>query len=553
LKLNLSNLLTPKWAVAATTVLLSALLLFVRLGHYALWDDESYTALAARGVLATGDTTAVIGHNIVAFRNGLLLRNLCDRATPPLPSYLAAAFMGMLGDNAFVARLPFALCGLATIVVLLRWAWRDSPDFRTMLILGIAILGNVSFMLYCRQCRYYGASLFLTVAIVYLYAHFDGKPKTIVLLTITSMLLLPTNYIHYVAMYLALGIDYVIWGRHRWRMSWQRWACVLGPQVVFGLIIASIWNPLRAGSGDYADPGAKGPIQWIEMIWLFLRDTNRNEFGPMILLILAPILYYWKRNDWLLRAPLAAIPFFVAAAVFIPPVLPKGVPISDIPGDIRYVVPIIPLYFGLTTLTLCLICGKKRWLAVGLAVPFFLSNLLCQIPRMDPHLHVTLLSYIGELHNPPPDPFTPTAQWINEHVEDGQSIWVLPDFMTYPLMYHAPKAVYAWQIKDPPAPQFEHLPDIHFFGRVLPDYIVVFGPTVIDLQTKFHPPEGITYQSAAILDVFWKDLYRPELFWRSFDPMPVDIPHGTGIYIFKKHIAAPEPPPPPPAKSDFHI
>ena len=208
----------PKWAVAATTVLLASLLLFVRLGHYALWDDESYTALAARGVLATGDTTAVIGHNIVAFRNGLLLRNLHDRATPPLPSYLAAAFMGMLGDNPSGCPLTLRLVWVGNN----RRAFtmglaQDASDFRTMMILGIAILGNVSFMLYCRQCRYYGASLLLSVLIAYLYTHFDGKPKTIVLLTITSMLLLPTNYIHYVAMYLALGIDYVIWGRHRWQ------------------------------------------------------------------------------------------------------------------------------------------------------------------------------------------------------------------------------------------------------------------------------------------------------------------------------------------------
>ena len=188
----------------------------------------------------------------------------------------------------------------------------------------------------------------------------------------------------------------------------------------------------------------------------------------------------------MVTSPLAAIPFFVATAILIPPVLPKGVPISEIPGDIRYVVPIIPLYFGLTTLTLCLICGRKRWLAVGLAVPFFLSNLLCQIPRMDPHLHCTLWSYIGELHHPPPDPFTPTSQWINEHVEDGQSILGASGFHDLSADVSCPKSYIrmANYKEHTPAPQFEHLPDIHFFGRVLPDYIVAFGPTVIDLQKK---------------------------------------------------------------------
>src|SRR6266852_1011387 len=48
----------------------AAVLIFARLGHYALWDDEASTALAAIGVWRTGDTVAVIDHNIVAFHLG---------------------------------------------------------------------------------------------------------------------------------------------------------------------------------------------------------------------------------------------------------------------------------------------------------------------------------------------------------------------------------------------------------------------------------------------------------------------------------------------------
>src|SRR5205807_2588413 len=51
--------------VTALMLASSSMLLFARLGHYALWDDEAYTALAAQGVWQTGDTTAVLGHNVV--------------------------------------------------------------------------------------------------------------------------------------------------------------------------------------------------------------------------------------------------------------------------------------------------------------------------------------------------------------------------------------------------------------------------------------------------------------------------------------------------------
>ncbi|MDW8310281.1 MAG: hypothetical protein RMK20_12985, partial [Verrucomicrobiales bacterium] len=41
-------------------LVLCSALLFARLGHYAFWCDESQTALAAKGILRTGETTALV-------------------------------------------------------------------------------------------------------------------------------------------------------------------------------------------------------------------------------------------------------------------------------------------------------------------------------------------------------------------------------------------------------------------------------------------------------------------------------------------------------------
>src|SRR5450755_4287586 len=85
----------------ATAVILigSFLLIFVQLGHYPLWDDEAITAMTARGVWRTGDTSAwVDDHNLLAYRNGLLINHFADRYTPPLQFYLLAPFLGLLGE-----------------------------------------------------------------------------------------------------------------------------------------------------------------------------------------------------------------------------------------------------------------------------------------------------------------------------------------------------------------------------------------------------------------------------------------------------------------------
>ena len=69
--------------IAVAVLLLSVVLLFAQLGHYAFWDDEAGLAIPARGVWHTGDTSIVIGHNINAPRQGVLVRDLKDRVNPP--------------------------------------------------------------------------------------------------------------------------------------------------------------------------------------------------------------------------------------------------------------------------------------------------------------------------------------------------------------------------------------------------------------------------------------------------------------------------------------
>ena len=100
--------ISARSTIAIATLVTSAILLFARLGHYALWDDEANTALIGQGVWRTGDTSAVVGHNVVAYHNGAELENLKERYMPPLQYYIAAPFVGPNDPSSFLARLPFA-------------------------------------------------------------------------------------------------------------------------------------------------------------------------------------------------------------------------------------------------------------------------------------------------------------------------------------------------------------------------------------------------------------------------------------------------------------
>lgn len=108
--------------VGFAALLLSALLIFPRLGHYALWDDEAYTGLLGKSVIRNGDMTAFVDDNLIAsYANGGMFRDLKERVTPPLSTWIAALSMKVFGETSFGARFPSAVLGLLTLLVLLVW------------------------------------------------------------------------------------------------------------------------------------------------------------------------------------------------------------------------------------------------------------------------------------------------------------------------------------------------------------------------------------------------------------------------------------------------
>jgi hypothetical protein len=502
-----------KYAIIAIILAGSGALLFARLGHYSLWDDEALTALHAKAVWRSGDTGAVIGPNLVGYRGGRLLHNLRERFTPPLPSYLAAIPVGLSGGTAWAARLPFALCGLACVGIMQWWAWRGRIGLTTWALLGMAILGNVSFFLYFRQCRYYGPAILLSVALAYLYLHWDGRRRSLVAFALLAACLFATNYMNYMALAVCLWVDYTLWGRERYRLnSTDRWWLGASQVVLCGPVFW-IWYPLDKPIADYL------PSDWlpdrVTLLWWNFRDLSRCEFGVAMLLLAAPILYRWARRDWLLRASLA-LGIYVAVVTL---VSPQPVRITHV-ADVRYLVPIIPLCMAIGVMTLDAIGLKSRRLALGLGIIAFGTSLLPGGRVSISGQGSTIVEYIHELIEPPGDPYSAAARWINANVLPGRSVLVLPNFMTYPLMYHAPHAIYAWQLADPHQPQFRDLAPIHFAGQVPPDYVVAFGRFALD-HGDLPPGElQLRYHQIGTLDILCKDLYRPELFLRTFRPVP---------------------------------
>jgi hypothetical protein len=528
-KINV-NLYNVKIAgILIITLMFSAVLLFARLDHYALWDDEAMDALSAKSILETGDTTARVGHNIVAYRNGLLLHHLRLEGSPPFTAYLAAISMKILGENTFAARFPMALFGLCSVMIMLWWIWIKRPPLETTLIFMIALLCNVSFFLYNRQCRYYAAAMFFYVAVSFIYLNLHDKKTGLGFMGLLLSCLMAVNPTLFIAIYVCLLADYLIWQRKNWQIKFSDLVILFAPQLMIGIILLLWWNPLHTAFGSYMTQNSIG--QRVTLFFWNWRDLTQSEMIIGLVCIAALIIAFKFRDIWLKRATLALFVYIAVITMLSPQIVG-----NTVVADVRYLSASLPLCLAIETLALSRLMEKTtaKWLIVPLAFIAFGTNLLNGGVFFQGELRSTIIKFTGELIHPPTDPYTVTATWIKNHVKQDESILVFPGYMTYPLMFHMPKAVYAWQLKWPPAAQFKGLPLIHFQKQIPPDYVIIFGPVIQWMAPYFERWDRAKYVKIAVIDHYWKDLHRPELFWRSFTAIRDYDRTTEAIYIFKR-------------------
>jgi hypothetical protein len=522
---NLSPLL-------ATSIMLimAAVLLFTHVGHYALWDDEANTALIAQGICQTGDTSALVGHNVVAYEGGWELKHLRERYIPPLPAYLTALSFSLLGPTTLAARLPFALCGLGFFALAGLWLYRDSTDPWTWGLTTFALLTNVSLILYFRQCRYYGVTLLGTALLAYLYLHWTQGRRQQLLLFVAALALLGSNYISFGAAACCVGIDWCIWGHREVRLKAANALVLAGAIAVAAALLLWIFNPFATAPPDAA---AHQPRKLLQA-WWNIRDMSVNEFCIVPLIMLVPIIAVLRRDLWLLRGGVALLVYFAAVDLVEPHhgAFPAA--------EVRYLAPIIPLCCVLEVRALLLAMKCRPALATLVAVPILGTNILSggtmfHSGVVTTPLRSTFLCYLRELKTPPPDPYRAVSGWINTNLPPDASILVLPQYATYPLMFHSPQEVYAWQLNYPPSSQFKSFPKINFNGLAAPRYILIFGR---DGLAKFRPIRLIDgtlvhYVQLKSLPIIGKDLFRPELFSRIFAPIDFDV-ERDGVFVFRK-------------------
>jgi hypothetical protein len=384
-----------------------------------------------------------------------------------------------------------------------------------------------------------------STAMAWIYVHRDHRRWQLVLFSVLSLCLFASNYLNWAALWMCLALDYLLWGRRTVRLKPVDWVILIVPQAVIGGVILWIWNPFLILSSAEKFPAAGRMLY----LWWCARDVVACEFGSLALLVAGVALCFKEKAEmgtderakkaemWLGRSCVCLGVYIVVLSFLVPrPPALRGV------AAVRYFTPIIPLWISISVMALTALYRRSKWGTICLAAAGLGTNLFNGGPLLATGFQSSVAEFVRELARPPGDPYTVAATWIREHVREKESVWVVPDFATYPLMFHAPAPIYAWQLTWPPArEEFKALAPIHFIGREAPTYIIGFGPATAlarESMATWNRPE-IQYAPVATLDYFWREMHRPELFWRIFRPITNYDRNAEAIYIFKLEPTAP--------------
>lgn len=204
LKQYWTNHLIP---IVLLTIVSGALLLGDIHDDY-LWQDEAQTALIGKSTLKYGVPKATDGKNSFAqVKDAEYGKDKIWKYHPWLPFYSTGASFAVLGQSTFSARLPFALLGIGSVLLLYFLGLKIYQDQSIAFIAASLLSLSVAFLLLATQCRYYAFAIFFTLWTTQSYfkmIHHERFGSALFL--VSAILLFHSHYIYIGTLFLSLLI-----------------------------------------------------------------------------------------------------------------------------------------------------------------------------------------------------------------------------------------------------------------------------------------------------------------------------------------------------------
>ena len=581
----------PYTVLAAAVLAVAAYLCLVNLDYAALWHDEAPTALIARNLVEHGDITGWDGRNLVGGTNGRTLNDDLRDVLPPLMYAANAASFAVFGVSETTARIAPALFGILSLVLLyllLRQHLRKHP--RLILFCLLFAAWSAQLLLYFRQSRYYAFMALALIAAFYLYEAWwrSGRVLALGALTLVTALAFFNHYAAGAATMLALAAWHLLFRRRATtRRQWL--ALAAGGGIVVVLAAAYLgWTGLlggkRSGFASYTgvvgleDYGGSVPpavlrlaiyarelftadwISWPVLLWfagvLSLRliacrrrartdrhrHAGRRTARPRTAQRRAPA----KRGKRIAAgAPRDEFPAAAVGRIVLMGVLfalgsaalsPQPVWILEA-ADLRYFMGALPLLLPMKGLFVEWLW--RRWRIAGGAalIVLLLSSAgawpfnMAMIHTGERTLGLHLPQFIGEIHRPYRDSLRVVSEYLLEHAEPDDLVYV-PRFSDREALIFTTgdRLLYCCVLDgDSPLPEAAIArlsPHLAAEGTV-PDWIVLFGKPTPEYLARVADQFAIVSRP----DVFHYPTQRPEINLHAFAPLPAGV---SGVHILQR-------------------
>jgi 4-amino-4-deoxy-L-arabinose transferase-like glycosyltransferase len=387
---------------------LAALLLFTGLGSPYLWQDEAQTALLSRSILSHGVPVGFDAGNSFSQELGVEYgEDGVWKWHTWLSFYLVAVSMAAFGADTLPARLPFAVCGLAVVILTgltARDLWRDRrAAFAAMTLLSV----SVPFLVLSRQCRYYALASLLSLAGLWAYTRLDrGGRRAPWALFASSTLLFHTHYVYAATLLVTVLLHAALFARQRLRATFVA----------------------AAGTTLLALPW----IAWVATLRLGPDKTARFlELGDT------------AAHAWSYCAMIFQVLFAKGAFLAIPLVLAlrrrlRGEPFFTASARTRNHVGLLVLYCTVTVVLLAVLSplAYLRYLAPLLPPLFLLVGLFVgELLRVWPAVGVTVIvafvalgsmrDFVHEITHDYDGPIEGIVRFLQEHARPGDSVAIV--------------------------------------------------------------------------------------------------------------------------------